>query len=25
VPLLRFGPRHVEKPETTSGQGRYTF
>ncbi len=25
VPLLRFGPRQVEKPETTSGQGRYTF
>ncbi len=25
VPLLRFGPRHVEKPETMSGQGRYTF
>jgi dolichol-phosphate mannosyltransferase len=25
VPLLRFGPRHVERPETTSGQGRYTF
>ncbi|HKA67297.1 MAG TPA: polyprenol monophosphomannose synthase [Solirubrobacterales bacterium] len=25
VPLLRFGPRHVEKPETASEQRRYTF
>ncbi|HEX4668698.1 MAG TPA: polyprenol monophosphomannose synthase [Solirubrobacterales bacterium] len=25
VPLLRFGPRQVEKPETTPGRGRYTF
>jgi dolichol-phosphate mannosyltransferase len=25
VPLLRFGPRHVEKPKTASGEGRYTF
>jgi len=25
VPLLRFGPRHVQKPENASGQRRYTF
>jgi dolichol-phosphate mannosyltransferase len=25
VPLLRFGPRQVEKPETASGHRRYTF
>jgi dolichol-phosphate mannosyltransferase len=25
VPLLRFGPRHVEKARKASGQGRYTF
>jgi len=25
VPLLRFGPRHVQKPKTAPGQGRYTF
>jgi dolichol-phosphate mannosyltransferase len=25
LPLLRFGPRQVEKSETASGQGRYTF
>ena len=25
VPLLRFGPRHVQKPQSAPGQGRYTF
>jgi dolichol-phosphate mannosyltransferase len=25
VPRLRFGPRHVERPKTSSEQGRYTF
>jgi dolichol-phosphate mannosyltransferase len=25
VPLLRFGPRQVKKPETAAGQRRYTF
>jgi dolichol-phosphate mannosyltransferase len=25
VPLLRFGPRHVQRPKTASKEGRYTF
>jgi dolichol-phosphate mannosyltransferase len=25
VPLLRFGPRHVERPKTAPKEGRYTF